>query len=366
MNKYIILVFLLSLAIIGYQYFRINSFKVKVKNLEESKKEIKEEKLYLLIFLFVVVFILWLLGWFLMDTFIAKDQIRGVFGDQFGSVNALFSGFALAGIIYTIVLQKKELSLQREELEETRDEFKIQNITLKKQRFENTFFQLLALHNDIVENMNIEVFDGKYEKRKFFEGALKQLKFKSTNFEYYKYTFALKLSEEEINLFLDDKTQDHIFLHRLDENERREIEKFTKDQYLEFKSIGINNKEEYIQKDYLDFFTTYQDSLGHYFRNLYHIFKYVYFTDLIIEEEKRVYSNIVRAQLSSDELVLLFYNALTPINLFGNKSSLGYPKFKYLIEHFDVLQNMSKTLLLDINHYSIFDNNKINNNPFEK
>lgn len=366
MNKYVLLVFLLSLSIIGYQYFRLKSFKVKVKKLEDNKKEIKEEKLYLLVFLFVVVLILWLLGWFLMNTFISNDQTQGVFGDQFGSVNALFSGFALAGIIYTIVLQKKELSLQREELEETREEFKIQNITLKKQRFENTFFQLLTLHNDIVENMNIEVFDGKYEKRKFFEGALKQLKFKSTNFEYYKYSFALKLTEDEINLFLDDKTQPHIYLNRLDENERREIEKFTENQYNDFKAITIDKKEEYIQKDYLDFFTTYQDSLGHYFRNLYHIFKYVYFTDLIIEEEKRVYSNIVRAQLSSDELVLLFYNSLTPINFSGNKSSLGYPKFKYLIEHFDVLQNMSRTLLLDINHNSIFDKNKININPFDK
>ncbi len=140
----------------------------------------------------------------------------------------------------------------------------------------------------------------------------------------------------------------------------------SKAQYIAFKSISIEDKEKYIQKDYLDFFTTYQDSLGHYFRNLYHIFKYVYFTDLIIEEEKRVYSNIVRAQLSSDELVLLFYNSLTPINFSGNKPSLGYPKFKFLIEHFDVLQNMSKTLLLDIHHSAIFDNNMIKQNPFIK
>jgi hypothetical protein len=366
MNKYFILIFLLTTSIIGYQYFVLKSFKAKIKKLEDGKKEIKEEKLHLLIFLFSVVFILWLFGWFLMDTFIDAKDIRGQFGDQFGSINALFSGFALAGIIYTIVLQKKELSLQREELEETREEFKIQNVTLKKQRFENTFFQLLKLHNDIVENMNIDVFDGKYEKRKFFEGALKQLKFKSANFEYYKYSFLLKLTEVEINLYLDDKTQDYNFLIRLDDNERREIEKFSKELYTEFKSISIDKKEENIQKDYLDFFTTYQDSLGHYFRNLYHIFKYVYFTDLIVEEEKRVYSNIVRAQLSSDELVLLFYNSLTPIHFSGDKPSLGYPKFKYLIEHFDVLQNMTKTLLLDISHSNIFDNNKINQNPFVK
>ena len=32
---------------------------------------------------------------------------RGTFGDLFGAVNALFSGLAFAGLIYTIVLQRE-------------------------------------------------------------------------------------------------------------------------------------------------------------------------------------------------------------------------------------------------------------------
>lgn len=47
---------------------------------------------------------------------------RGTFGDMFGAVNALFSGLALAGVIYTILLQRHELALQRKELELTREE----------------------------------------------------------------------------------------------------------------------------------------------------------------------------------------------------------------------------------------------------
>ena len=47
---------------------------------------------------------------------------RGTFGDMFGVVNSLFSGLAFAGVIYTIFLQHKELSLQREELTLTRQE----------------------------------------------------------------------------------------------------------------------------------------------------------------------------------------------------------------------------------------------------
>ena len=37
-------------------------------------------------------------------------QTRGQFGDVFGVVNALFSGLAFAGIVYTILTQREESS----------------------------------------------------------------------------------------------------------------------------------------------------------------------------------------------------------------------------------------------------------------
>jgi hypothetical protein len=49
---------------------------------------------------------------------------RGQFGDLFGVVNALFSGLAFAGLIYAILLQREDLSLQRNELEMTREELR--------------------------------------------------------------------------------------------------------------------------------------------------------------------------------------------------------------------------------------------------
>jgi hypothetical protein len=39
---------------------------------------------------------------------------RGQAGDLFGSVNALFSGLAFAGVIIAILLQREELRLQKE------------------------------------------------------------------------------------------------------------------------------------------------------------------------------------------------------------------------------------------------------------
>ena len=48
----------------------------------------------------------------------------GQFGDMFGGINAVFSGFAFLGVIYAIILQREDLELQRKELELTRQELK--------------------------------------------------------------------------------------------------------------------------------------------------------------------------------------------------------------------------------------------------
>jgi hypothetical protein len=41
---------------------------------------------------------------------------RGDFGDYFGSLNTIFAGLAFAGVIWAIILQKRELALQRQEV----------------------------------------------------------------------------------------------------------------------------------------------------------------------------------------------------------------------------------------------------------
>jgi hypothetical protein len=83
--------------------------------------------------LILAVFALWLAalgaGYALFPSWLE----RGQFGDLFGSVNALFSGFAFAGLIYAIILQMQELSLQREELKLQREEMAASRAELKAQ-----------------------------------------------------------------------------------------------------------------------------------------------------------------------------------------------------------------------------------------
>ena len=74
--------------------------------------------------LFAIVILAWIISIPILFNIFTEPTDRGVFGDMFGAINSLFSGLALVGIIYTIFLQKHELSLQRKELEYTRKELK--------------------------------------------------------------------------------------------------------------------------------------------------------------------------------------------------------------------------------------------------
>jgi hypothetical protein len=87
------------------------------------------------------------------------------------------------------------------------------------------------------------------------------------------------------------------------------------------------------------------DLLGHLFRMIYHIVKYVTESNAISPDDKLFYIRILRAHLANPELVLLLYNAL---------SRHGYPKMFNLIEEHDLLQNIQIESLPDFDdglHY---------------
>lgn len=98
-----------------------------VQNKEKGRPEISWKVMCLLC---GVCFAVWALSIGAMQTFFARWETRGQFGDSFGAVNALFSAFAFAGVIYAIIIQQRELSLQVEELRDTREEFARQSLIM--------------------------------------------------------------------------------------------------------------------------------------------------------------------------------------------------------------------------------------------
>jgi hypothetical protein len=91
----------------------------------------------------ILIIVLWFAWWGVANSYWASMADRGLLGDLFGGINALFSGLALAGVVTAVILQSHELHLQRdamnkqrEELELTRDEMKLQREQLTLQREE--------------------------------------------------------------------------------------------------------------------------------------------------------------------------------------------------------------------------------------
>ena len=219
---------------------------------------------------------------------------RGTFGDQFGMVGAFFSGCAFAGVVVALLMQSEDLGLQQRELVETRrvlDEQRqqqaLQAQVLGKQAFESTFFQMIRLLGEIVEGTKDRRGRGfVLEGREVFERIGKGVR---------------ETLRERCQGVVPD-----------DEGGRRAA---LNDVYLEM------------------YWENYSARLGHYFRSVYVTFKLVDESDV---EDKRLYTRIVRAQLSEIELVLLFYNCI---------SDLGCKKFLPLAERYDLFDNLSPSAL---------------------
>jgi Putative phage abortive infection protein len=265
----------------------------------------------------IMIIGLWVIN---LLAFNGKTEIdRGTFGDMFGAVNSLFSGLALAGIILTILLQRKELQLQRQELGDTRQEFKTQNETLKLQRFENTFFNLLTLHHQIVSSIDHRYYS---DKKK---GIGKREPIMS------------KAAEEKEAIVING----------------RDVFRFRYNQlYSDLKKHNNLNFEVI----YMHHYELSQTDFGHYFRNLYRMIKLVDQTDFFYDiskvsseeifELKYRYTSIIRAQISDYELLWIFYNCLT---------QNGVEKFKPYIENYSLLKNIPKKYIPFETHLELYD-----------
>jgi phage host-nuclease inhibitor protein Gam len=313
--------------------------------------------LLILIAILVVVAVCWSYSWYWIDTHIQAAspgtsiiEARGQFGDKFGAINSLFSGFAFAAIIFTIVLQNRELNSTKEAMQE-------QGKTANSQRFDTTFFQLISLHNDITAKLTDLQHTGRLAFSTFHERTIQ------SDPDFSAFCALGKLSREEIRLLKDKKANnDHkipeSYKARLSDSDIANIESLLEkgvafcDNYLD-ESIQMHERK--IREAYTAAAALHIDKYSHYFRNLYHILKFIKESPLVDDLERNRYAKIVRSQLSEVELVALFYNSLTEIKLPGREDmELGYPKMGKLLVDFDLLQNLSPMSIIHASHKQIF------------
>jgi len=239
----------------------------------------------------------------------------GTFGDIFGLSNAIFSGFAFAGIIYTILLQQEDINLQRKELRLTRKEYKTQNETLALQRFESTFFNMLDNYQSLLSYMLIESYI--------------------------------------VHVKNDYDMYDEIRLGELQKFSNKDTFKFL---HYKFTYLCQNPIYQPVRKAYYRLYDEHQDLLGHYFRNIYRIIKMIDNAEFYKGDSQEIdqknfierykYTSILRSHFSVFELGLLFYNCL---------SDHGNSEFKPLIEKYTLLKNLPNSVLFNIDHKKLYE-----------
>jgi hypothetical protein len=101
---------------------------------------------------------------------IGDHEKWGQFGDYLGGVlNPFFGFFGFICLLYTIKLQKQELKQTTKELAKSAKALELQNKSLAQQNFENTFFQLLRRHGELVSEVSTNNHIGRHAFHALYE-----------------------------------------------------------------------------------------------------------------------------------------------------------------------------------------------------
>lgn len=232
-----------------------------------------------------------------------------------------------------------------------------QKIDLKKERFENKFFEMLKLHKENVEEMNIEGYDSNESfQTPLFGGIISGNKLMKTTEQIQKFTSGRKIfvttftelrASYEIcqtTLHFEDIPDKKRYLikmaykflyngvgsdivtevdskipmdkeyvklckEQLKNASKQHVDSHGKNNVYRMPSSSINVELYFKYKP----FSGHASRFGHYYRHLYQMVKFVVSqdSDLFDYPEKREYLRIVRAQLSDNEQLMLYFNYLS-------------------------------------------------------
>lgn len=289
------------------------------KSVQADQDDRSEISIWLIILATIVLVALVIVG--LEGYFSAKDAASlGQWGDFFGGLlNPILSFMAFCALLYTIILQRSELNLTRNELRLSRIEMERssaaledQNLSMKQQRFESTFFGMVNVFNQIIDAMDVTIYHG-YDRG-------------SSNYS----------GRDCFNAFCQQLRQIYVArsyctdpVHKPYDGGGGPLE------YIEYP-----HDFERINESYKHFFGKFSTDLAHYFRVLYNIYRYIDQSEF----GDGIYAKILRAQLSNQELTILFYNCHSNYGL----------KFLDFAEKYKIFDNMDSAGLIIPEHSASF------------
>ncbi|MEL6882929.1 MAG: putative phage abortive infection protein [Pseudomonadota bacterium] len=201
----------------------------------------------------------------------------------------IFGSLAFLAAIAALIMQSAELSAQRQELSRQADESQKRNEFLHQQSVENSIFEMLRTHNQVVNGLDLLAKD---------DGR------------------PVATGRDCFSSFY--KTMSRAY---------RKKRKGHDDEVARFYASTVLWNE-------------HGNDLGHYFRLLYNSFRFISETD---KELQYKYGRLFRAQLSDPELLLIYYNCL---------SEKGKTFLNYAVE-FEIFDNLPVSKILDQSHLTL-------------
>lgn len=191
----------------------------------------------------------------------------------------------------------------------------------KQQQFEITFFNLLSSLRDMVYNTTGEIKSNTKKNSDVYSATSTTTVEKGVVF----YKRANKMLQEYIADNMGKMVMNTSISSMNDADRLKTIKDFVKEAYN-------------------DFFSNHTSELANYLRFSYNIVSFVASHPDLGYSDKKKYINIIQAQMSSDELSILFFNGI------GNHGG----KFYNYIEEFNFLQNIDKNVVPYLEVYSAF------------
>ena len=252
----------------------------------DSKDDKPQKNLYLLFRISIVSIFFITLFNFIFNT----TEKLGEWGDFFGGVlNPILTFLTFMGLLITIILQQKELREARHEFKGQKDALVNQQLEMVKQTFDNKFFQMLSSLNELINYLESE---GKYGNDLVKGRAV--------------FSVFRKLLVSEI--FAEGDDRNHKKISNID---IKEVEKI----------MRIYEK------------TTHYSAVKYYLINLYQIISYID-REIPKDSDPKKYTNILRATLTKNELVILLFNSYRLTDSCGNNFKEYLEKYEFF-EHMD-------------------------------
>lgn len=186
-----------------------------------------------------------------------------------------------------------------------------------RERFENTFFNMLAMFQDVRANV---------EKHLETKQNVKSLE------DYY---------SGFIRFYQGRKKSPEVAM----------IDNLLSDKDLS--RVDLEKAEEGLGRIYYEYSSDHNGSIGYYFRYVHHMINFVidhWGRTKAEEADVRRYLNLIQAQMSDDELGLIFYDAISCHGLSRNYDKV----FKNNLDIYGFLENISQDALLNRNNHKIY------------